>query len=73
MEDKLVRLEIEISPRANELIAEMMAGSGYGTKGMVIQEAIFAVKELMDLYRKQSQPAELRGVLSTFTRFADKP
>ena len=71
MEDKLVRLEVEISPRADELISEMMAGSGYGTKGMVIQEAIFALKELMDLYRKQSQPAELRGVLSTFTRFTE--
>jgi len=46
-----------------------MKASGYGIRGMVIQELIFAIHELIALDEKQTQSSEIRGILSTFTRF----
>ena len=68
-QEGLVRIEVTISPKADDLLRHLMKASGYGTRGMVIQELIFAIHELIALDDKQTQSSEIRGILSTFTRF----
>ena len=64
-------MEIYISKKANELLDDYSKGTGYGTKGMVIQELIFSMSELIDA-EKRAQETKLAGIVGTFTRFEER-
>ena len=63
------KIEIALSRKALEVVDELRITSGYDDRSAVIQETIFAIKELMKLDSEQTQPASIRGVLATFKRF----
>lgn len=65
-------LTIELGQRAMGCLATLKEGSGYDSDDRVIEELIFTVHELLALDTTTTQSTEVKGVLSTFTRFTAK-
>jgi hypothetical protein len=72
-EPNLVRLEVCISKKAAELIAQYTKTTGYNSTDRVIEELAFATHELLKIDKERNiSLEEFRGVLKTFRRFEDE-
>jgi hypothetical protein len=72
-EPTLVRLEVCISKKAAELIAQYAKTTGYASTDRVIEELAFALHELLKIDKERNiSLEEFRGVLKTFRRFEDE-
>lgn len=74
--DEMPELKVEISTKAKTLLEEFKENSGLATDERVIEEAIFTIKEMLELANTRSKTdtnisaERFLGVLSTFTRFS---